>query len=189
MLTQRDTGYPTGPLPPAPQGAFCVDSAVVGRRGLERAFDPVPASVSAARRFVVSTLSELGVDDYTDAVVSVCSELATNAVLHARTRFTVRITAIDETVRLEVADGSGRRPARRRYSDQATTGRGLAVVERLSTNWGVEPGAAGKCVWASFETAAEEMDWDAVLAADEEDFAGTDAPGPPAVAGPLGRVA
>jgi hypothetical protein len=36
----------------------------------------------------------------------------------------------------------------RQYSSTATTGRGLRIVESLSTSWGVLPAADGKTVWA-----------------------------------------
>jgi hypothetical protein len=34
-----------------------------------------------------------------------------------------------------------------RYDSDAVTGRGLALVDQLSTSWGVEPTSAGKLVW------------------------------------------
>lgn len=83
-------------------------------------------------------------------VALVVSELATNAVLHARTPFEVRVKVGDGHVRVEVHDGTGRRPVRRYFSDQATSGRGLRLIETLCRAWGVEPDAdgAGKTVWA-----------------------------------------
>jgi anti-sigma regulatory factor (Ser/Thr protein kinase) len=109
----------------------------------------VTASVPAARRFVRKTLVGWGFDRQVDAAALVISELATNAVLHARSAFTVRLR-LDATgaLRLEVLDASQRAPRPRSYSNGSTTGRGLAIVEDLVSTWGVEGLPSGKVVWA-----------------------------------------
>lgn len=112
--------------------------------------EPFPAhlrSVGAARRAVCAALAEWGWDDRSDDAAQVVTELATNAVLHAGTPFTVTVTAEEGVLRVAVADGSPRRPVRRRGSAQATTGRGLVLVSELSTAWGVDDDPAGKTVW------------------------------------------
>lgn len=100
------------------------------------------------------------------AAAQVVSELATNAVLHARTPFEVRLVLTDDYVRIEVHDDVRRLPSRRFFSDQAASGRGLAVVEHLSDSWGVVPDGdgGGKTVWAEVPTtpAPAPFDFDAV---------------------------
>lgn len=80
------------------------------------------------------------------------SELATNAVVHAKTPFIVRVRCSDGTIRLEVEDASSALPKREGYGPTAPMGRGLVVVERIANRWGVmraEP--AGKVVWAEID--------------------------------------
>src|SRR4051812_20415725 len=81
----------------------------------------------------------------------VASELATNALLHARTQFTLTLTLDGDRLRLTMADGSATRPRMRRFnSAEATTGRGLRMVAQLSHAWGVEKDGHGKAVWCEF---------------------------------------
>lgn len=77
------------------------------------------------------------------------SELVANAVLHAHTTIAVRVSRDVPSGRVKVAvhDGTPRSPARKHYSPTSTTGRGLLLVERLASDWGVTPSAAGKSVW------------------------------------------
>jgi hypothetical protein len=48
---------------------------------------------------------------------------------------------------VEVTDSSPALPQHRNYGPDATTGRGIALVEALSTAWGVESSPTGKTVW------------------------------------------
>ena len=59
-----------------------------------RRFEPLVTSAVDVRRFVHATLSEWRVDD--ELVGFLANELATNAILHARTPFEVRLIR-DET--------------------------------------------------------------------------------------------
>lgn len=114
------------------------------------AFPPEPSSSSEARRRVSIVLESRDLADVAATVALVVSELATNAVLHARTPFEVRVVPQDSVVRIEVHDQTGRPPSKRDFSDQASSGRGLRLVEELCTAWGVEPDSdgSGKTVWA-----------------------------------------
>jgi anti-sigma regulatory factor (Ser/Thr protein kinase) len=91
-------------------------------------------------------------DDLADDVRVVVSELATNAVLHARTPFAVSATCDGTRLRVAVADQSATLPRlRRRDSSDATTGRGLAMVACLSARWGVDETGEGKTTWCEFD--------------------------------------
>ena len=98
-----------------------------------------PASVGQARRFVGRVLAEWGLDDLADTVVLLTSELATNAVLHARTSFAVVVTREPSEVRVDVLDGSVVSPRERQPSPTAATGRGVAMVASLADAWGSTP--------------------------------------------------
>jgi hypothetical protein len=78
-----------------------------------------------------------------DDIESVVSELATNAMVHARTPFTVVLIALEGTVVLEVADGSRAEPSRVVARSLDTSARGVAVVQALSRDWGVLSRASG----------------------------------------------
>jgi anti-sigma regulatory factor (Ser/Thr protein kinase) len=106
-------------------------------------------SAGTARRFLIDTLAGWDASSYGDDAVLLLSELVANAALHARTRMAVRIELRAESLRLSVTDSSPVQPSLRHYSKEATTGRGLALVDRLAQRWGVDPNADGsKTVWA-----------------------------------------
>ena len=111
-------------------------------------FEPTSASVGAARRYAVAVLQASPVEHLQDDVRTVVSELATNAVLHARTSFTVTVGVDDAGVRVAVTDAAPGRPRLPRHGDtSATTGRGLRIIAQLSADWGVEVHDAGKTTW------------------------------------------
>lgn len=121
------------------------------------ALDPVGEAVGRARRYVRTGLGELGLEHLEDSAALGVSELVTNAVLHGRTAFTVSIRSYGGgRVRIEVADMSMGLPRQRRFDSMATTGRGLRIVESVSTRWGVDysEDGVGKTVW--FEPTNEE---------------------------------
>lgn len=75
------------------------------------------------------------------------SELATNAVMHARTTFTVTVTSARRAVRIAVRDGSVRLPRVRSPGPYELDGRGMTLVANLAPRWGVDPVRGGKVVW------------------------------------------
>jgi len=106
-------------------------------------------SPGQARRFVVDTLMAWRCTGLVKAAALVATELATNAVLHARTDFTVTISSRAEgTIRIAVRDASPVRPSRRRAGPLDTSGRGLALVDAMAACWGTDLFPGGKEVWA-----------------------------------------
>jgi anti-sigma regulatory factor (Ser/Thr protein kinase) len=76
------------------------------------------------------------------------TELATNAVLHAHSPFTVSVQVDQGWVRVEVTDSSPVLPPKPRLPrPDATSGRGLVLVDILATRWGSERLETGKRVW------------------------------------------
>ena len=111
----------------------------------ERSFTADSASLADARQFVREVAPpDLASDG--DLLLSV-SELVTNALLHGRSGFRVRVTTQTATVRVEVFDASPLLPTAKNYGPSAVTGRGLRIVEHLSSAWGVVPVDDGKWVW------------------------------------------
>lgn len=108
-------------------------------------------SVPRARQFVCRLLIDQGSLGLVEDVRLVVSELATNAIRHANTPFTVALERVDQSVRLTVSDGSPVAPVQLATDLLNTGGRGLSLVDLLSGDWGViRRGAEGKSVWASF---------------------------------------
>lgn len=107
-----------------------------------------PGSVPTARRWASTTLASWGLPDTGWAAAQVVSELATNVTLHARSDFTLTVSVEDGCVRVEVRDGSPVALQSRQYGPTSTTGRGLHIVQSLSSDWGVTAHDAGKTVWA-----------------------------------------
>ena len=104
----------------------------------------------AARRFVGGLLAcrpfagRVSADD----VLLVVSELATNAVVHAGTPFSVTVSSDGSVIRIAVSDWSATRPVMRDGSIGAISGRGLRLIAAVSGDWGVDPRPDGKTVWA-----------------------------------------
>jgi anti-sigma regulatory factor (Ser/Thr protein kinase) len=114
---------------------------------------PRPASAAEARRFVARALR--AVDAGTREIgVLLASELVTNALLYAQGRITVRVTPREHTIRVGVHDGNHVEVRPKRVSVEATSGRGLALVEQLAAAWGVDIiDGDGKEVWFEVPTA------------------------------------
>ena len=119
--------------------------------GVVEEFQPHPSAVTAARGFLRSALRDLGLDetssDLIDLLVMAVNELATNAVLHARTEFTIRVLADQTWVRVEVGDANPRMPQPYPATAHATSGRGLAIIDASGLRWGVVPHPDGKTMW------------------------------------------
>ena len=81
-----------------------------------------------------------------DAVLLV-SELVTNSVVHGGPPVIVAVDCDGDALQVRVRDGSPVLPARRTADHGDEGGRGLALVDTLSTDWGVDPQPDGKHVW------------------------------------------
>ena len=128
----------------------------------ELALPPEVGSVAAGRRLVRDALAAWHLEDLIDTAALLTSEVVTNSVLHARTTIllSVRRTS-DHIVAISVHDDSPHLPRSRHYSPDATTGRGLELLNRLSDEWHVETGREGKTLtfsiggtdpWAPFSS-------------------------------------
>jgi anti-sigma regulatory factor (Ser/Thr protein kinase) len=123
-----------------------------------------PVSVAKARDFVSAHLLDHRLPQIADDVRLVVSELATNAMVHARTPFTVTLTGGEGSVLLTVRDGSPQVPVPSAASDASAVdrldlgGRGLVIVDMVSRSWGFDTGEdRAKSVWAAFDTQPMEL--------------------------------
>lgn len=106
-----------------------------------------PSTPAAARRLVEAALADSRYRELTEVALLLTSELATNAVLHARTALVVEVSLNDGRLRVEVWDHSDGRPQRQPPSLDSDRGRGLALVAALAAAWGTEQGSGSKSVW------------------------------------------
>src|SRR3954454_8788984 len=110
-----------------------------------------PASASRARAFVSRHLTEHRLLYLVDPVRLTVSELATSALVHAQTQFTVTLSERDDTVLLSVRDGSPQLARRPVPEPLGIADRGLRIVALMSLDWGVGLDPSGtQTVWASF---------------------------------------
>ncbi len=130
------------PGPPHDAGEAGVESIVLpGQR----------QSVGMGRHWVVRTAAASGVVGMANQVVELLSsELLANAVLHGgeggAVGVQVRVTEV--SVRVSVSDGGSLAPVVLHREPSAPSGRGMAIVEAMSSRWGVEDHTeGGKTVW------------------------------------------
>jgi anti-sigma regulatory factor (Ser/Thr protein kinase) len=127
-----------------------------GRRWASLTLQPSPRSVPAARAWARDLAETWDLGDLDWTLMQLLTELVTNSVLHARTPVVVRVEQETGTdaLRCEVTDFSPGRPRRRVHSSDATTGRGLEMLDHLSASWGVESTPTGKSVWFELRNGA-----------------------------------
>jgi len=124
---------------------------VVTAADVSREFGPDALAVSQARRFLRQALQDLLGDDdgseLADTLLMAANELTTNAVLHARTEFVVRVAVDAVHVRVEVTDANSRVPQPGLAPADATSGRGLAIIDGSGLQHGIDRHSGGKTVW------------------------------------------
>lgn len=115
-------------------------------------FEAARDSPGEARRKVVMALRERGCGEVLvqDAAL-VVSELAANAVVHARSSFWVSITLCASTLRVDVADGGPIAPGPASQDWVPRQGRGLGLIDALCTRWGTHASTKGKVVWGELQ--------------------------------------
>lgn len=113
-------------------------------------YSPRARSVTAARRWVRKVLQGWGCRALLEPAQVVATELASNVVRHAPTRFEVALLWSDRGLRIEVTDRAAGPVAVRHDGREAPNGRGLRLVELLTDDWGVDPRRNGKTVWAEW---------------------------------------
>lgn len=125
----------------------------------------VPSSVRIARSHARNVVCEWRLEVLADTVELIVSEITTNAVrasadIAARRggtgqapdapRMRLWLTSDRRNVLIQVWDGDHRRPRRQAPSPDAESGRGMLLVEALSTQCGccARDGQDGKIIWA-----------------------------------------
>lgn len=102
-----------------------------------------------ARRRLEESCSEGAPERLEDARLLV-TELVSNALLHGAGPVGLSLTRAAQRWRVGVEDESPAEPVVRQVSDDDESGRGMHLVARLATGWGVDSradGLPGKRVW------------------------------------------
>ena len=129
------------------------DATVSRAERVSRTFAPEPGEVFSARHFVAWALESWGLE--CEDLPLLVSELATNAVLHARSDFEVTVIRLPLRLRVEVFDQNTRLPSFAVAPPDAYSGRGLMLLRELASAWGVESHSdSGKTIWFELELSA-----------------------------------
>jgi anti-sigma regulatory factor (Ser/Thr protein kinase) len=110
---------------------------------------PPPSAVRFARDQVTRVLTEWDLGgEAGEPTLLVVTELLSNAMDHAQAPIMLTVSFADGSVRVEVQDSAAEPPQLQPHDPWARRGRGLQVVEALSTRWGWTEERVGKTVWA-----------------------------------------
>src|SRR3954447_20477967 len=126
------------------------------RRATARATLDLPGDDGAparARRMVGDFLHAWRIEDgdVRAGALVVISELVTNAIVHGGGHVSLEVDCDRDRLRLSVLDGSSAVPQPRGPRQLEGHGRGLRLVQAMSTRWGVDSRPPGKRVWAELD--------------------------------------
>lgn len=120
-----------------------------------RSFEHAPESVAAARRFAADLLAGVVGRDALEAITLMVSELATNCIRYTDSGFDLTIIRDSERIRVEATDQGVGAPRMQSPKPTDPSGRGLQIVEMLSTDWGCDHGPdIAKTVWFTIDARA-----------------------------------
>lgn len=133
---------------PMPDGAHAVSYSVAADL----------RAVAQARHFVLRTLAAWGIEEDTaDNAILCLSELVTNAIIHTDAGCEIRVVLDRDVLTTTVRDGGSTvvvDPRNVTVDPLAEHGRGLQLVDAVSTRWGSELDAVGMTVWFVLEPAS-----------------------------------
>lgn len=103
---------------------------------------------AAARALIRDALCRMHISDVVDEVELLVSEVVTNAARHGAPPITLEVSCEGEAgLVVRVSDGGTSAPVLRTPGLDDEGGRGVALVDVISDDWGIEPTGAGKQVW------------------------------------------
>ncbi|MFJ1752722.1 ATP-binding protein [Kitasatospora sp. NPDC088134] len=112
-------------------------------------------AVGTVRRRLRDALDHWGVPELADTAELLASELVTNALVHTgKDAVLDAVLTGEQRLRVEVRDRTSHLPGRRHPGEDATSGRGLLLVEALADDWGVQLRGDGKVTWFELSAAA-----------------------------------
>ncbi|GAB1642909.1 ATP-binding protein [Krasilnikovia sp. MM14-A1259] len=139
-------GLPVCPSVPA---ALATLSAPTPGARLELVLEPVVGAARRARELVTEACARWDLPELAGSGSIVVTELANNAVAHARTSMTVMLSRYADTIAVAVRDRSAAQPHfEGPVPPTAYGGRGLLLIDAVTRDWGSLPLSDGKVVWA-----------------------------------------
>lgn len=157
LSNSLDQSHSPVPVPPSPSAQ---GQAMPGHWPLQDFIElgALPGAVPCARLHVRAVLWEWGLTALIDNTELVLSEIVTNAIgasssLKSIPPVRVWLHADSARVLVLVWDGNPQSPVRIDPGEDAECGRGLLLVETISSRWGTyaTPRLGGKAVWALIE--------------------------------------
>lgn len=109
-----------------------------------------PAAVAWTRHWALAELRSVygEVGESALDIQTVVSELVTNAVRADCRQLSLAVDAHHSYVRIAAGDDAPGDPVKQQPTPEQIHGRGLVIVDALSTRWGVERHDGHKTVWA-----------------------------------------
>jgi hypothetical protein len=138
--------------------AMAVAGAVRSPRSCRRRLPSTPTATELGRALVTEVCRGWGLDRATalvegtafvDDACLVVTELVSNAVRHGRGDLELMLTLRDRFLHIAVSDGSPVAPRRMTPDLDSTGGRGLLLLDAVTSGWGSRETAGGKVVWAT----------------------------------------
>src|SRR5262249_50878230 len=154
LVVARRTSAVPAAVPPADDDEL--DAVGVGPQALDHVEAEFPnqnTTPAAVRSLVRSAMAAWQLEDLVANAVLLADELAGNAVRHARTPLTLRASRTAGSVRAAVDDRCRAPPAPIPPGAEGAGGRGILLVDALSSRWGFEIHEDGKTVWFELDTA------------------------------------
>ena len=153
-MTAAPATSPPATSPPAAGAPAASGSAAADPRrrvnwaDVTRTFGGSREDTRAARNFALEMLEPWRGEQLAADTALVVTELASNAVLHAGSAFSVSLAVSGDTIRISVSDTLPFGPTGVAQQMTAASGHGLGVVAAMATRWGVATAPGGKAVWA-----------------------------------------
>jgi anti-sigma regulatory factor (Ser/Thr protein kinase) len=162
-----EQGPAGGGAPPGNPGPLAVE---VGGDLWRLVLRPRADAPRLARDFVADACRKWRTPWWDASGTLITSELVTNGVRHARTPVVLRLERRPDGLVISVDDEAGGRPRIVPAEERSSGGRGLAIVEQLSAEWGVTTRTGGKTVWARLAPPPAAADEDDGPDVDESDI-------------------
>ena len=108
---------------------------------LHREYRPASTSPEDVRADIAVYLLEVGHAELFPVAAVLVSELVTTSVVHAEGVVTLRARWTGDILRVDVSDQGGAEPS------SPVSERGLATLDALATDWGVEFEGTGRVTW------------------------------------------